>query len=695
MYYLEYLGYLPIFAFFYLIGIPIWLVIIHGRVRELKRKIRQLEEGKTIQEATTPSAPPPQQIPQQGVPPASMEQRAEEFRKTQKEIPQRKVAEGKSFEEQVGEHWFQWLGIAALILALIFFMKWAFDNGWIGPTGRTVIGYILAGGAIIAGDRLRGKYGVWSLAFTGGGALASYSVTWIAQHTYHLFPSTLSLIIFTLTTVIVCLLAGYYKAIPLAAFGIIGGMLTPLLTGEGGSIIGLLSYILILDIGVLVLGHVQHWRVLNALTFICTLLWEFYALVEGDIQREYALTFMAVFGAIYLLVPALYNIKQKMKSELGDLIVLIGNGIAHFGLLIWWLERTPGLRESIDAPIALVFSVIFLLFSYAIYQSNKEDTPLVLSGLSLTILFASLAIPLQLGEAWTVFAWSVEATFLLWISLELRDKRIQLFAWPVLCAAYIWYFFVPIEGTHAIVALEHSGFYLFLFWVVLFVGIALLTLGDDNRSSQSLLPFVISGGAILLIALLFNTVDDRRSSLDFTGRLIEFAGLVGGSYIVLWQAKRKWPLLSENEKQGFSALGICTQVVTIAYLTYEFREAVDSKKIFASAENPWQIKRVGTSLLWGVYGTTTLIAGFQKNWKSIRIFSILLLLLTVGKLTLIDLASLGTGARIIGFTVMGVLLVGSSFLYQHNKEKVRSFFTNAENNSPPSSPTPTPPSINA
>ena len=172
------------------------------------------------------------------------------------------------------------------------------------------------------------------------------------------------------TTVIIFLLAGYYKTIALAAFGIIGGLLTPLLTGEEGSIIGLLTYVLILDIGILALGHFRQWRVLNALTFIGTLLWEFYAFGSGDIARGHALMFMAAFGSIYLLVPAIYNIRKHLKSELGDLIILIGNGIAHFGLLLWWLEKTPSLRQTYDAPIALGFSLLFLLIDAIAHQKK-------------------------------------------------------------------------------------------------------------------------------------------------------------------------------------------------------------------------------------------------------------------------------------------------------------------------------------
>ena len=678
MYY-SLFGFSPLLGIFYFIVIPIWLIIVTKRVNQARREIEDLRMGKKLSEPLPEKSRPhgetmqPRILTPGGEPPP-ITARPE----SPKGTPEKQAAV-PSFEERIGAHWFQWLGIAALIAALIFFLKWAFDNGWIGPVGRTVIGYVLAGGAMVAGDKLRKKYGVWSLAFTGGGALAAYIVTWIAFHKYNLLPSTVAIGIYSLTTLVTCLLAGYYRSIPLAAFGIIGGFLTPLLTGEGGSMTGLLTYILIIDLGVLALGHVRQWRALNALAFIGTVLWEYYAFEIGHIERTHALLFMAAFGGIYLLVPAMYNILRGLKSELGDLLILIGNGLFHFGMLLWWLERTTNLREQIDAPVALAFSALFLVVSAGIYQKNRNDTPLVLAGLSLTVLFATIAIPLQIGEAWTSLAWSVEASFLLWMSLQLKDKRIQLFAWPVMGAAYFWYLFIPNEN--GIIALQLFGFWLCLFFAALLVGIASVALQSKAEESNSFLPFALLGVVVLVLALSMNILESGESSLSLLERFFEAAAIIGGSYVVLLQAKLKWSTLSLNEKKGFTILGIGVQIITLAYLTSEYLMAIDEKRLFQTVEKPWQIKQVGTSILWAVYASIALTVGFLQSWKSLRLFSIVLLLIAIGKLTLIDLPSLGTGYRVLGFTVLGALLVGASFLYQRNKAKLKEFFVSTSSDS--------------
>src|SRR5258708_2402192 len=52
-------------------------------------------------------------------------------------------------ESRIGSHWLNRIGISALLIGISYFLKFAFDNNWIGPAGRVTIG-LLAG---IAGGR--------------------------------------------------------------------------------------------------------------------------------------------------------------------------------------------------------------------------------------------------------------------------------------------------------------------------------------------------------------------------------------------------------------------------------------------------------------------------------------------------------------------------------------------------------------
>lgn len=665
-----------LFGLFYFIVMPVMVFRLRGRIKRLEGRVEEQQRQpvpKTKRVASAETAEPVARA----LPSATAANLTAKVRT--KDTP----ARTQSLEEKVGAHWFQWIGIAALVLALLFFLKWSFESGIIGPTGRTLIGYVLAGCAMIAGDRLRNKYGVWALAFCGGGALGSYIVTWIAFHTYHLFPSPIAFAIYILTTAVTCLLAGYYGAIALAAFGIIGGFITPILTGEGGSTTSLLLYILILDLGIFALGHARQWRVLNTIGLVGTAIYEIFALSDGQFDRSYAFAFIAAFFVIYTLVPFYYNLLKQQKSEAPDVFMLIGNAVLHFALILLWMDKTPGMRENYDAVVSLGFAVIFLLFSSEVYRRNRQDTPLVLGSLSLAIFFTSLAIPLQFGGVWVSLAWSLEGAFLLWMALTLHDKRIQRFAWIMMILAYSWYFFVPEAGVldpvrgysraSPIVYLP-SGFYLFVGWMVLFLGILATSISRQDRREQQLLPFVFVGLGVLALAFCANLFQAQESMLSGFERFCEAAALIGGGYIALFQARKYWEQLTPEERKMFSALGIAVQIVTLTYLTTEFILAVNEQRILTSFERPAQVLQVGISILWAVYGAMTLVVGLFQNWKSLRLFSLVILLIAMAKLTLIDFFSLGTGYRVIGFTILGVLLVAASFLYQRKKEELKSFF---------------------
>ena len=96
-------------------------------------------------------------------------------------------------EQLIAGRWLNRIGIVALLLAVSFFLKYAFDNDWMGARGQVALG--LLGGAAILG------YSQWLLrrghadfanriAGLGGGVL--YLSLFAGANHYHLFPLLLA-----------------------------------------------------------------------------------------------------------------------------------------------------------------------------------------------------------------------------------------------------------------------------------------------------------------------------------------------------------------------------------------------------------------------------------------------------------------------------------------------------------------------
>src|SRR5579859_6795636 len=177
-------------------------------------------------------------------------------------------------ESRIGSHWLNRIGIAALLIGISYFLKFAFDNNWIGPTGRVTIG-ILAGIAIVIWSerfRLHGyKAFSYSLKAVGIGAL--YLSLWAAFHVYSLIPSGIAFAMMLIVTAATAAMALSQDAQILAAFALAGGFSTPLLlsTGENHEIV-LFTYVAILDFATLVLVSFKPWRRLLVMSYAGTLL---------------------------------------------------------------------------------------------------------------------------------------------------------------------------------------------------------------------------------------------------------------------------------------------------------------------------------------------------------------------------------------------------------------------------------------
>ena len=168
------------------------------RIRLIERMLAVPEIDPAPARAVTPDAALPQTQPASRTPPLST---------TAPPVPQRSYfavpagggisgirekifgrAENWDWEWLFGGNWLARIGIVAVIIGVAFFLKLAFDNDWIGETGRVVLG--LAGGIALlaAGEFWRRKYPVWAQPLTGGGLAVLYLAIYAAQALYGLIP---------------------------------------------------------------------------------------------------------------------------------------------------------------------------------------------------------------------------------------------------------------------------------------------------------------------------------------------------------------------------------------------------------------------------------------------------------------------------------------------------------------------------
>ena len=112
------------------------------------------------------------------------------------------------------------------------------------------------------------------------------------------------------------------------------------------------------------------------------------------------------------------------------------------------------------------------------------------------------------------------------------------------------------------------------------------------------------------------------------------------------------------------ALEIGASAFTMMWISAEIAAYWDARPQTMQAALTEELMR---SLAWGLYGAALIVIGMWRSLPSIRWIGIAVIGVTVLKVFFVDLSTLGGIYRVIGFLVLGVLLVMVSYLYQRTR----------------------------
>lgn len=323
-------------------------------------------------------------------------------------------------ENFIGENLINKIGIAILVLGIGFFVKYAIDQDWINEVGRVAIG-ILCGGVLVAiAHKMRKDYKPFSSVLIGGGMAIFYFTIAIAFHEYQLFSQTAAFIIMIFITAFSIIFALLYDRIELAVVAIVGGFASPFMvsTGEGNYIV-LFSYILILNIGMLILAYYKKWNLINWISYGFTVLlfggWlSLKVLGQTNAPYQGALIFATIFYFVFFLMNIINNIKEKRKFQAAEISILVSNTFLYFtaGMLILG-NIDEGIYRGLFTILLAAFNFVF---AFTLLKSQKADTNLVYLLIGMVLTFVSLAAPVQLEGNYITLFWATETVLLLWLS---------------------------------------------------------------------------------------------------------------------------------------------------------------------------------------------------------------------------------------------------------------------------------------
>ena len=339
--------------------------------------------------------------------------------------------------EERSARWLGRIGAFAVLVGVAFFLKYAFDNDWIGPTGRVALGIIAGLATIAVGQKLRATYLNYSDILMASGIGILYLSIYASYGFYHLVEPSVAFVLMGLVTAFGMVLAIAGGTIGLGILSTLGGFITPVLLSTGENHLVTLSvYMIILDLGVFGVAWFKKWASLNYLSFAGTVV-----LFEGWLGSFYSkdqllvtFFFVTVFFLIFLATSVVYHIFRNKSATISDLIRLNLNAGGYFLVSYWLLDPE---NRALLGFFSLCLSVLYLAVAYLSYSQNQADRTLNLFLPGISVVFLTIAIPLQLSGHAIPLAWLIEAFVLVGIGLYLKERVVQVFGWLVLLAGGI------------------------------------------------------------------------------------------------------------------------------------------------------------------------------------------------------------------------------------------------------------------
>ncbi|MFT3703952.1 MAG: DUF2339 domain-containing protein [Agriterribacter sp.] len=411
-------------------------------------------------------------------------------------------------EKFIGENLVNKIGIAVLVLAIGFFVKYAIDNGWIGAAGRVGVGVICGGILIGLAHVMRKNYHAFSSVLAGGGLAVFYFTITLGFHEYHLFTQITTFIIMLVITAFAVMLSVLYNRQELAIIALVGGFATPFMASNGsGDYVSLFIYLIILNTGLLFIAYRKSWRLLNLQAFIFTaILFEswLYTLPYKTATTVYrnGFIFATVFYMLFLFINIAYNIRENRKFIASDFGILLANTCVYFssGLYILTQMEATTYRGLFSAGMG----IFNLVLSYILFRKQKVDTNILYLLIGITLTFISLTAPIQLsGNNITLF-WASEAVLLYWLFQKSGIKIILLSSFIVWVAMLISLFIDWVEiysNTEVIRTILANKGFITTFYASLSC-FALWQLKKRDTLAQSSVYTVLPGRRTLLIVAL-------------------------------------------------------------------------------------------------------------------------------------------------------------------------------------------------
>ncbi len=348
------------------------------------------------------------------------------------------------------------IGVLILFLGLAFLLRYTAERVTVPVELRYAAVAMVGAGLLALGWFLRRRRADYALIMQGMGIGVFYLTTLAAMKFHQLIPSEAGFAFMFLISILGAALAILQNAPALAIIAALEGFATPILTSTGGNhMLGLFTYLSILDLGIVLVAWFNAWRVLNVIGFVGTFTlasgWanQYYSDAQYAPVQAFLIFFFLLFTAVGVFFARRTLLDTKSNSEpAGSLAQQAGAALVQVGrvdsALVFGTPLTAfGLQYMLSKPwefgpafSAMAISAFYLILARLIFSPERKGLALLAEAYAIVgVIFATLAVPLGLEGSWTGAAWAVEGAGMYWLGVRQHRPYARAFAYVVLLGA--------------------------------------------------------------------------------------------------------------------------------------------------------------------------------------------------------------------------------------------------------------------
>jgi hypothetical protein len=609
---------------------------LERRVGALEEVVRRLIQGRALTELpSTRQRPKPIDVSAPTAPPATATGPSTPL------VPASQQAAPSitnDLEQWFGQRGLLVVGVLALLAAVAFFLKYAFDRGWIPPLLRALAA-IAAGIAVaVWGEqRIRGGMRRYGAAMIGAGGGLVFLGLWAAAGPYDLIDRRVGILVIAASTVAVTMIALRHEIEGLAIWALVGAYLAPLvLPPPVPDPNAFLGYLEVIGLGTGLLAYTMGWR----RTFDFALFGYLFLAVTGASaalpspagswllasaavltlhvtrQRAWPEARLGVLLIAWILL--IQSLSQIDQGEPGKWLALGAAG-AVWGLLgLQQLARDPftGTAWSsaadldpavlIERMLFVANALTFLFMPFVLHLTLMDRSPGLVPGL--------------LGSVYLAAGWLRRSASHLLVG----------FAFVALAMALEW------QATTVVVG-----------WMVL-AGAALITERAGHRPGGRVASLGLAACAfICLFTVALASREDKAPTFGDSWALALYFHIAATTLCARW-----WGIEAQT---GGGPLWILIGAAVFAGGSIEFRRFFGQSSRLAGD--------LALSIWWLVYAGALVSLGFRLDRKQVRSAGLAVAAGAGLKIVLYDLSNLEALYRVASFFALALIALAVAYAY--------------------------------